>query len=203
MARASHEHRKPPVGAVLRLHKQGVRGLCGWCGGNVTETTPARGWFKFWHSECSFEMGVIEQPALARDAVRDRDKCVCADCGNTSAKVKRTWNGKNLGPWDYETETWQVDHKVPLWKVAHLPPLERIEYFKLANLITRCEDCHKKKTKAEAAERAHFRRLSEPEKQADLFRKTIQSRGFDKQHRPMSRPHYDNTKRINADLEEA
>lgn len=51
---------------------------------------------------------------------------------------------------------WHVDHKVPLWKVVHMPDLQRLEYFKLANLITRCERCHAHKTRKEAADRAKF-----------------------------------------------
>lgn len=61
---------------------------------------------------------------------------------------------------------WHVDHKTPLWKVRHMSPLERLEYFKLANLITRCEPCHKVKTREEAAERAKFERLADPRRES-------------------------------------
>lgn len=68
------------------------------------------------------------------------------------------------GYWRYtdlvEISLWHVDHHIPLWKVAHLPDIQRIEYFKLANLITRCEPCHKRKSKREAAERGKFNRLA-------------------------------------------
>lgn len=55
---------------------------------------------------------------------------------------------------------WHVDHKVPLWKVQHLPPLQRLEFFKLANLVTLCQRCHKRKSAQEEAEKAHLDRLS-------------------------------------------
>lgn len=56
-------------------------------------------------------------------------------------------------------EDWQVDHEIPLWKVAHLPDRERLWYHTLANLRTRCTPDHKRKTRAEAAERAKFKRI--------------------------------------------
>lgn len=55
---------------------------------------------------------------------------------------------------------WHVEHRVPLWKVRHLPPLERIAYFLLDALETWCEPCHKVKTRKEAAEKAHYDRIS-------------------------------------------
>jgi 5-methylcytosine-specific restriction endonuclease McrA len=212
---SARDVRKPPIGAVLRQHKQGVRGLCGWCGLSVEEKTEVRGWFKFWHAACQFEMGIIENPANARDAVFNRDKGVCCDCGEDFSEryafraggIIRMW-----GEWDNERENrsryaaerqadfhiytevvwislWHVDHKTPLWKVRHLPDLERLEFFKLANLITRCHRCHERKTSEEAAERAKFNRLATPksEKPKRIWPKgkKLQSRGFEKCHRPM------------------
>lgn len=86
---------------------------------------------------------------------------------------------------------WHVDHKVPLWKVAHLPDLQRLEYFKLPNLITRCERCHGHKTGKEAGERAHLDELAgenKPKvKRAWPQGRKLQSRGFAPGHRPMNR----------------
>lgn len=182
--------RKPPIGAVIKLHKQGVRGLCGWCGETVTETTEVRGWPKFWHDACALEMAIITQPDRARLAVFDRDRGICSDCGEDWSQMSifrpaypvaprdlgdfidsgRYSQGRTLGTWCLVStwgglpvvelvsiSLWHADHKVPLWKVQHLPPLQRLEYFKLANLVTRCERCHTFKTKKEAAERAKFK----------------------------------------------
>lgn len=185
--------RKPPVGAVLKLHLQGVRGWCGWCGLAVEEKTAARGWLKFWHDACALEMAIIERPDQARRAVLDRDRGICCDCGEDWSQMYRlvpTYREKGTrearvcfametpsGHWSHgyyvSTQSWQadgffpfveltaislwhVDHRVPLWKVRHMPPLQRLEYFKMPNLVTRCHRCHGFKTSKEAAEKAKF-----------------------------------------------
>jgi 5-methylcytosine-specific restriction endonuclease McrA len=190
--------RKPPVRAVLALHKQGVRGLCGWCG--------------------LAEMAIIEQPSRARDAVFARDRGVCADCSEDwalacryepesrnrdgSPHIASLWFQKGSihgssfpfrrddeGPYLYvalrAVSLWHVDHKVPLFRVRHMPPLQRIEYFKLANLITRCAPCHERKSAKESAERAHFRALTtKAEKPKRRWpKRKLQSRGFQKRIR--------------------
>lgn len=189
--------RKPPVGAVYVQHKQGVRGLCGWCGLAVEEKTAVRGWLKFWHDACDWERSIIEQPALARVAVFKRDRGICFDCGEdwsemsvfrpaypvaarwvdfgASPDLDRYSPGPKPGTWCQISQghdaphvtllvisLWHVDHKVPLWKVKHLPPLERLAFFKLANMVTRCHRCHAFKTGEEAAEKAHLDRLADP-----------------------------------------
>lgn len=53
----------------------------------------------------------------------------------------------------------QLDHKTPLWKVADLPDCLRRSYFGPDNLWLLCPDHHKAKTRREAAERAHQKRL--------------------------------------------
>lgn len=181
--------RKPPVGAVFRLHQQDTRGWCNWCGTPVKEKTSGRGWLKWWHDACEEEYQIIIKPDAARRAVFARDKGVCCDCEEnwgdryllragqaiiTSPEwdVCRRWTKKlneafhaerALGYWRYTeliyVSLWHVDHKIPLWKVVHLEPLQRLEYFKLHNLITRCHRCHAFKTAEEAAERAKYKRL--------------------------------------------
>lgn len=197
MASRPRDLRRPPTRAILSQHPQGVRGICGWCGGVVTEKTEVRGWLRYWHDACEFERQIIEQPDVARRAVFDRDHGVCADCGEDHSESVRwvpaygfeTSTGERLGvtslwhwvdlkshrslakcdhgAWAYteirSISLWHVDHKVPLWKVAHLPDLQRIEFFKLANLVTLCERCHKRKSARETAERHHLDRLVEPE----------------------------------------
>ena len=84
-------------------------------------------------------------PQIARDLVFERDKGECVDCGLVHGL---------LGEWD-------VDHNIPLWKVPREGTFdEKIWYWSLANLATRCvEPCHRIKTAKEAAERAHHRAL--------------------------------------------
>ena len=197
--------RKPPISAVLRLHPQGQRGLCGWCGKPVSETTPVRGWLKYWHDACAFEMGVIESPERARAAVLSRDHGICADCGEDWSERYRFAKGGEVATWwmsnteerafadqGYYRYTeviwvslWHVDHKVPLWKVRHMPPLQRLEFFKLANLVTLCEACHQRKSARETAERFHFKRLAVGGKKRKGPK--MKGRGFRKGHRPMRR----------------
>lgn len=79
--RVAVDVRKPPIGAVIRQHKQGVRGWCGWCGLPCEDKTPGRGWLKWYHDACSLEMAIIERPDQARRSVFDRDHGICCDCG--------------------------------------------------------------------------------------------------------------------------
>lgn len=181
--------RKPPVEAILAQYPQGKRGLCGWCGNEVSEKTHVRGWAKWWHGACLLEMQIITQPDVARRCVEERDHGICADCGAPPQCEPRTVIRGRGTQWQHEEVVsvvlWHVDHNIPLWKVAHMPPLQRIEYFKLWNLVTRCEKCHKAKSKREEAEQAHFDRLAEP-KDSKPGRKLL-SRPFQKGHRPMRR----------------
>lgn len=222
--------RKPPIGAVLRLHQQGVRGWCGWCGLAVADKTPGCGWLKWWHDACADEMAIIERPDAARRAVFSRDKGICCDCGEDwsemflllpeyggrgtyqlgpNGEVLRTASISYLEPSGRSScsqfykgaipysalkvvSLWQADHKIPLWKIRHLPDLQRLEYFKLANLITRCHRCHQFKTDEEAAERAKYKRLGstpEPKPKSKWASKPMQSRnGFPPRgSRPMRR----------------
>lgn len=196
----ANDVRKPPIGARLRLHKQGVRGWCGWCGKVCKDKTPGKGLLKWYHDKCSWEMDIISRPDSARRAVLERDKGRCIDCGEDWSlmsifrpefPVPAEWaTGERVSPgpkpgtfcqvsqqcydwharerdrefYPYVSLTvislWHVDHKTPLWKVAHMPDLERLQYFMLDNLITRCHRCHQRKTTEEAAERAKFNRLS-------------------------------------------
>jgi hypothetical protein len=182
------------VSARLKLHPQGVRGICGWCGLPVTETTSKRGWLKFWHDACSAERTIIEQPAAAREALFKRDRGVCVDCGEDwSQKVRfvpefyaQAWQRDRAEEGEFWTlgpdgkrfvhlsrvhgapyvslitvSLWHADHAVPLWEVAHLPDIKRLEYFMLANLLTRCERCHIIKSREEAARRAKFDRMAQ------------------------------------------
>ena len=192
--------RKPPVKEVMSQYPQGVRGICCWCGGDVTEKTPERGLLKYWHDKCKEEFLVITNPQYAANKVQERDRNVCFDCGKIpERKTVTRIMGKKSGrtwEWDYEDIGWHVDHNIPLWKVSGLPPIDRIEYFKLDNLVTRCHECHAAKTKLEAKERAHFNRLLTPPKKT---KKKIQPRGFQKTHKPMKANYKPRVRDINDD----
>lgn len=176
--------RKPPIDAQFALHLPKVRGKCQWCGQPCHDDGRI-----FWHFDCHVEFSIIVFPDAARRAVEKRDHGVCCDCGEDwseryllrksgvlviSGDIGIDWRDEDAraqyheerraGFWEYSelvwVSLWHVDHKTPLWKVRHLAPLRRLDFFKLGNLITRCHVCHKRKTKAEAAERAKFDRLA-------------------------------------------
>lgn len=186
--------RHAPVRAVFKLHPQNTRGICRWCGLVTTETTPRRGQLRHWHKSCEAEYLLCIRPDQARWQVEKRDHGICCDCGEDWSERYRFSKGASVivseredrdgaraGFYRYTevlwVSLWHVDHKIPLWKVAHLPDLQRIDYFKLANLVTRCHVCHQFKTTEEAAERAHHKRLSEPKKEPK-FKRPIPHRGF-------------------------
>lgn len=155
-------HRKPPYKAVMALHLPRLRGKCQWCGLPTTETL-ASGKPRYWHTDCEVEFKIIVFPQTARTRVHQRDEGICADCGAPPA-----FNDKLF------VDDWQVDHHIPLWKVSHMEPLQRIEYFKLPNLVTRCTDCHKIKSRGEASDRAHRRKVRKENK--PKLKKRIPSR---------------------------
>lgn len=187
-----NEIRSAPVAAVFALHPQDKRGSCRWCGKPTRERTPSQNQLRWWHSECEAEYLCCVRPDQARWQVWQRDKGICFDCGAPPETVTRQRSVNKETQWehveDFSVELWHVDHHIPLWKVRHLHPLQRIEYFKLANLITRCERCHARKSAKESAERAHFKRISKKEKPKVKSRwssRTIESRPFSKQHKPL------------------
>jgi 5-methylcytosine-specific restriction endonuclease McrA len=65
--------------------------------------------------------------------------------------------------------------------------IARLDYFRLPNLVTLCHECHRHKTKKEAAERAHHNALAKrhdgterPKRKTKWPSRKIQSRGFPK-----------------------
>lgn len=102
-----------------------------------------------WHDgrgdepNCLLDYLVATSPAKARAVLRERDKGLCAECG------------------EYSTD-WQGDHRIPLWKAPRAGEWSRrIWYWSISNLQTLCSACHFAKTAREAAERAHHNRLAD------------------------------------------
>lgn len=80
-------------------------------------------------------------PPHAREDLIARDGDCCKDCGATDVPL-------------------EIEHTIPWWRVRHMSADRRAWYASLANLALRCaSDCHKRKTRKEAAERGHQRRL--------------------------------------------
>lgn len=204
--RALIQVRRPPVDAQFALHHPRERGKCPWCGEPITERTPVRKQLKAMHDRCSWELGIITSPDQARRAVFERDNGICADCGEDWSAMSRFLpahrNPDGTASVSYSFDSsrrewpctrlvvislWQNDHAVPLWKVMHLEPLARLQYFKLANMLTRCVRCHDRKTGDEAAERAKFDRLDPEVEQKEKPKRNWGKRPMRSTERPRVR----------------
>lgn len=90
-------------------------------------------------------------PAALRAEVFERDKGVCAECGE-------------------HDPDWQADHRIPLWKAHGLGD----DWFNsLENVQTLCRRnrCHARKSAREAAERAKYRRIARRDGMTKLRRR--------------------------------
>lgn len=151
--------RTPPTAAIFAQHADRPKGHCRWCGLAIIGGGGQLAKRCKWHDHCLTEYKLLAWPAETRKAVWKRDAGVCLDCGAAPSYRDQAHDYGSGAPTIVTITCWHVDHKVPLWKVAHLPDRDRIRYFQLDNLCTRCEECHKRKTSEEAAERAHIKRL--------------------------------------------
>ena len=170
-------HRKPPLRPREHL-------VCRWCGlpiqPKLKKNGEPRATQASFHEACSFAYRAARNPVILYNSlvVRDGEKCGC--CGEAT---KRWWPERgvkgsidSIGTMYYPDNppgavfvdytpiefriVLEVDHYIPLWKVAHLPDDRRRWYFTIENLWLMQPQCHTKKTAKEAAERAHFNRLS-------------------------------------------
>jgi len=125
-----------------------------------------------WHPACKKEFLTISYASSARWYVYDRDKGVCAKCGENTNLTKydepRPKREEFSEYKDYSeayqvwlkliyAAAWHLDHIKPLWSSAGLPDDERLPFFQLTNMQTLCPPCHAVKTKREAAERAEIK----------------------------------------------
>ena len=197
----------------MAQHRPHAPGKCPWCGLEQTERTPVRKLLKHMHAACQAELDVVKGAGYARWHVFTRDHGICAKCGDDYSQMHRFepehrdritklptisydtygWGTKHEVRIPYTAlravSLWHVDHKVPLWKVRHMPPLERVVYFKLANLVTLCDDCHSRKTGKEAADREKVRKSVKGAPKQTRFKwqkgRKLQGRGFQKGQRTM------------------
>ena len=97
--------------------------------------------------ECRVNYDCVSSPGAARYQIWKRDDGVCAACGVRCDLFGSTRNGN-----------WSVDHIYPLWLVDRSQP-GAYRYWMPDNLQTLCLAHHAEKTKREARDRAHIRRL--------------------------------------------
>lgn len=114
-------------------------GYCRYCGGGIYREDGRLKTRANWHPSCLEEYKLIYWPGKTRAAVWKRDHGQCAHCVN---KADRNRNG-----------AWHMDHIKPLVEAKG-----DLSYWRLGNLQTLCEPCHKAKTAAEATARAAARR---------------------------------------------
>lgn len=86
--------------------------------------------------------GLLLTSQSQRRALLKRDNGVCAQC-------------------KMDDRPWNSEHRFPLWLADNANP-DHAKYWRIENLETICVDCHKPKTKAEAAQRAKINRLKGP-----------------------------------------
>jgi hypothetical protein len=114
------------------------KGVCCWCGEAIilADPTDYRRRARTRHYGDEHEVGdrnctaefLASYANNARELIEKRGDPVCVDCGSE--------------------DSWDAEHDVPLWDGGEHSP---------DNIVRRCGDCHRRKTKAEAAERARRR----------------------------------------------
>jgi len=148
-----------------RRHENRGNGWCTWCGFPVEK--PA----KTWHKACFRRYQLHTDPVAQKAYVEARDGNKCWDCGSLPMHWKKGSNAipcVRPGHPDFvgsyctleRAYALELEHEVPLWRVAHLPPRRRRWFFGVWNLRLRCPDCHRAKSKREAAERAAIKKAA-------------------------------------------
>lgn len=120
-------HRQPPLPESMKAHS--VPGCCRWCGLGMLDAHGLRLKRRTWHPECVKVFKLVCWPAETRRAVFDRDRGVCARCGDRRERL--------------HTNDWQHDHIVCL----KLADPNDLSFWQLGNIQTLCTPCHKRKTK--------------------------------------------------------
>lgn len=136
------EHRKPSL-----PFPNAEPGTCKWCGRDVGLTRSGRPSKATWHKKCYRAWKLHAWPSITRKAVWRRDKGICANCGEECAKNRNEARNSGLSEW-------HMDHVKPLVEAKG-----DISYWKLSNLQSLCDTCHKLKTSAEATSRALLRKM--------------------------------------------
>lgn len=129
-------------------HGDAPPGYCRWCGRVMLTKLKKPDRRRTCHKgECRTNFNCVSSPGGARFELWKRDDGVCAMCGVRCDLYGSTRNGD-----------WNVDHIYPLWLVDRTQP-EAYRYWMPGNLQTLCLEHHKEKSRRDARDRAHIKRL--------------------------------------------
>lgn len=159
----------------LYTGKRGPNGrqLCRWCG---TETKPPRR--TFCGDACVHEWLLRTDARYLRNAVRERDKGICASCGCDCYRLRRIIRliaRDRTVPWQFaRSEAAAIlkdlgfgnvrDLEKSYWEADHIESVvEGGGECSISNIQTLCRACHLEKTRELAKRRAAARRLKDPE----------------------------------------
>lgn len=137
-SRKKRPTRVPPK--PLSYYRISRPGRCRWCAGTIKESKRKR-----WHQDCVEEYRLIYYPSETRRVIYQRDRGVCAGCGQ-------------------KDRSWQVDHIRPLYEQKGKPAREvDLDYWRVPNLQTLCRSCHQEKSSREATARASSKSVEGPD----------------------------------------
>lgn len=154
--------RKPPPPPF-----KGTKGVCSLCGAALTGRRTS------WCSDACVELWFIATtPSNAHGQLVAIHGRGCWACGATTRNGERLDDWRPVeerlvgppAPWPVELE---VDHIRPLWSLTDGERTE-LRWWLPFNLQLLCPECHKTKTKAEAALRAHLRATGLPWRGASI-----------------------------------
>ena len=133
----------------------GGKPLCRWCGTEV-----GKGRRTFCSDACVHNWKLRSNPGYLREQVFERDKGVCALCGNDTVALRRDLRKLDFAGRRRFLKTWGLREgsRKSLWDADHiLPVAEGGGQCDLGNMRTLCLLCHRAVTK-ELRERLAARR---------------------------------------------
>ena len=147
------EHRRPTI-----RFSDAPRGTCRWCGEPILHGPgPKEGKVdarRRWHPACVDTYNASD-PRELRRRVRKRDRGICRECGLDTNRLRREVRGRGRAK---KLRERGFLPRRSLWELDHVVPLIEGGSHELDNLQTLCVPCHRKKTAAEARQRAGLRR---------------------------------------------
>jgi len=133
---ASHRDPPKPIG-----WNNPTKGTCRFCSEPILNEDGSINTRTYWHPICVIDYKMIYWPGVTRQAVWMRDEGRCAVCSHRCSTRG--------------SDVWHLDHIQPL-----IESKGNIEFWKMGNLQTLCQTCHKAKTSREATERAAARKAA-------------------------------------------